>query len=59
MMNYLTDGLSDWMVAGGSLPGNQSVLSFENILNNATLLDTGYIYHYLLMPAPKKLTTFF
>ena len=31
----------DWMVAGGSISGNQSVLAFEQILTNATSLDTG------------------
>jgi hypothetical protein len=32
---------SDWMVAGGSITGNQSVMAFEQILTNATSLDTG------------------
>ena len=31
----------DWMVAGGSIPGNQSLASFEQILTNATQLSTG------------------
>jgi hypothetical protein len=34
---------NDWMVAGGSISGNQSVLAFEQILTNATSLDTGFI----------------
>ena len=31
----------DWMVAGGTISGNQSVASFEQILTNATQIDTG------------------
>ena len=31
----------DWMVAGGSIQGNQSLASFEQILTNATQLSTG------------------
>ena len=36
----------DWMVAGGSIPGNQSLASFEQILTNATQLSTGYICYF-------------
>ena len=31
----------DWEVASGSISGNQSLLAFEQILSNATSLDTG------------------
>jgi len=34
---------NDWMVAGGTISGNQSVASFEQILTNATEIDTGFI----------------
>jgi hypothetical protein len=34
---------NDWMVAGGSMSGNQSVASFKQILANATAIDTGFI----------------
>ena len=33
----------DWMVAGGTISGNQSVASFEQILTNATQIDTGCV----------------
>jgi len=40
------DGVSfdtfDWMVAGGTVKGTDSVAQFENILGNATTLDTGF-----------------
>ena len=32
---------SDWMVAGGSITGNQSVAEFKQILANATEIPTG------------------
>jgi hypothetical protein len=32
---------SDWKVAGGLVTGEQSVATFENILGNATNLNTG------------------
>ena len=51
VLNYLTDGLLDWRVAGGTVPGNVSVATFESILGNATTLDTGYLYHYSLRSA--------
>ena len=35
---------SVWRVASGSISGNQSVQSFEQILSNATSLDTEYMY---------------
>ena len=31
----------DWMVAGGTISGNQSVATFEQILTNATQISTG------------------
>jgi hypothetical protein len=34
---------NDWRVAAGSIPGNASLASFEQILNNATTLDSGFI----------------
>jgi len=34
---------NDWRVAGGTVPGNVSVATFESILGNATTLDTGFI----------------
>jgi hypothetical protein len=32
----------DWEVAGGTVAGPDSFAAFENILGNATTLDTGY-----------------
>ncbi|KAJ6464613.1 carbohydrate esterase family 4 protein [Mycena vitilis] len=32
----------DWEVAGGTVPGPASFAAFENILGNATTLDTGF-----------------
>ncbi|KAI6149879.1 carbohydrate esterase family 4 protein [Pisolithus tinctorius] len=34
---------NDWKVAGGVVNGSQSFATFQAILNNATLLDTGFI----------------
>ena len=34
-------GLLDWRVAGGTIPGNQSISTFDQILSNATTLETG------------------
>ncbi|KAF8659810.1 hypothetical protein AX16_001695 [Volvariella volvacea WC 439] len=34
---------NDWMVAGGMVTGEQSYNTFETILSNATILDTGFI----------------
>ncbi|KAG6821215.1 hypothetical protein H0H93_004037 [Arthromyces matolae] len=34
---------NDWQVAGGIVTGPQSFASFESILSNATVLDTGFI----------------
>jgi len=34
---------NDWRVASGTISGNQSVQSFEQILTNATTIDTGFI----------------
>ncbi|KAI6117469.1 carbohydrate esterase family 4 protein [Pisolithus croceorrhizus] len=34
---------NDWKVAGGTVNGSQSFATFQAILNNATLLDTGFI----------------
>ncbi|KAF8817444.1 hypothetical protein BYT27DRAFT_7126173 [Phlegmacium glaucopus] len=34
---------NDWRVAGGTVPGNVSVATFQQILGNATMLDTGFI----------------
>ncbi|KJA28095.1 carbohydrate esterase family 4 protein [Hypholoma sublateritium FD-334 SS-4] len=34
---------NDWRVAGGQVAGNDSFASFEEILGNATLIDTGFI----------------
>ncbi|KAL5537167.1 CDA2_1 [Sanghuangporus sanghuang] len=34
---------NDWRVAGGTVTGTESVEAFENILSNATELDTGFI----------------
>lgn len=56
---YLTDGLSDWTVASGAIPGTQSVLSFDHILNNATLINTGYIIIiYFCLPKKKRFNEF-
>ena len=46
-MNFFFDATmafffwTDWMVAGGSISGNQSVAAFEQILTNASEIDTG------------------
>lgn len=37
----LTDVKSDWRVAGGLVNGTDSFNTFQGILGNATLLDTG------------------
>jgi len=37
----LTDVKSDWRVAGGLVNGTDSFNTFQSILGNATLLDTG------------------
>jgi hypothetical protein len=37
----LTDVKSDWRVAGGLVNGTDSFNTFQAILGNATLLDTG------------------
>ncbi|KAI6041894.1 carbohydrate esterase family 4 protein [Pisolithus marmoratus] len=34
---------NDWKVPGGTVNGSQSFATFQAILNNATLLDTGFI----------------
>lgn len=51
VLNHLIDDMLDWRVAGGTVPGNVSVATFESILGNATTLDTGYLYHYSLRSA--------
>lgn len=34
---------NDWQVAAGAITGNQSMMSFQNILGNASILNTGFI----------------
>ena len=44
----------DWMVADGTISGNQSVATFEQILTNATQIDTGWVIYIYYTILPKR-----